>query len=283
MQAQAIVKIFVVGAVLALTACAANDPYRRTKVGAGVGAATGAVIGHQIADRTGPYIGAAAGALVGGAIGNYMDRQQQAFEQSLAEERRRHNLEVQRLRDGSIKIDIPSEITFDFNSAAIKPAFTPTLDKVSNILQQYDRTRIEIIGHTDSVGSDAYNLELSQRRAESVAAYLSARGVPQWRLLTSGRGKREPRASNATAAGRQLNRRVEMLIRPTDEQQTAAAPPPDPRFNPPPDPRFNPPPQNQPGAWSDPYGTPSGGSYAAPPPDQRYGPPPADYGTAPRY
>jgi outer membrane protein OmpA-like peptidoglycan-associated protein len=206
-------RIAVCAALLTVTACAVDDPYRRTKTGAGVGAVAGAVLGHQLDDKSGRYVGAAVGALAGGAIGNYMDRQQQAFDQALAEERGRYNMEVERLQDGSIKLGIPSEVSFDFNKADIKPGFTPTLDKVASLLQEYNQTSVEIIGHTDSVGSDTYNLELSRRRAESVAGYLGSRGVTPQRLRTSGQGESEPRASNDTESGRQLNRRVEMVIR----------------------------------------------------------------------
>ncbi|MEE4376408.1 MAG: OmpA family protein, partial [Candidatus Competibacteraceae bacterium] len=205
--------------LLSLVGCAANDPYARTKAGAGIGAVAGAVIGHQIDGKSGRYVGAAVGALAGGAAGNYMDRQQQAFDQALAEEQSRYNMELQRLQDGSLKLNIPSEVSFDVDSADIKAAFVPTLDKVANLLQEYNQTTIVIIGHTDSSGSDAYNMDLSLRRAESVAGYLVSRGVAPQRLRTEGMGKREPRASNATASGRQLNRRVEMIVRSTEQVQ----------------------------------------------------------------
>lgn len=206
-----------------LSACAANDPYQRTKVGAGVGAVTGAVLGRGIDDDVGTYVGAAVGALAGGAVGNYMDRQQRAFEQALVAERQRNDLEIQRLRDGSLRLGIPSEVSFDFDSAAIKPGFVSTLDKMTDVLQQYDRTIVHIIGHTDSVGSDAYNLQLSQRRADSVADFLARQGVLGQRLRTEGRGERQPRAENTSASGRQLNRRVEMYIKPIVEGQEQSA------------------------------------------------------------
>lgn len=216
-------KIIVLITLLGLTACAANDPYQRTKTGAAVGAVAGAILGHQLDDDAGRYVGAAVGALAGGTVGNYMDRQQHAFDQALAEEQRHHGLEIQRLQDGSIKLDIPSEVSFDFDSAAIKPAFVPPLEKVANIVRQYDKTIVHIAGHTDSVGPDAYNMTLSQRRADSVAQFLAERGVAWQRLRAEGRGEREPRASNTTAAGRQLNRRVEMIIKPVVEGQEQRA------------------------------------------------------------
>ncbi|HXH03419.1 MAG TPA: OmpA family protein [Candidatus Competibacteraceae bacterium] len=207
-----LVRTSLVALAVSLAACA-NNPYQKTMIGAGTGAVLGGVVGHEIKGERGAYIGAAVGALAGGAVGNYMDRQQQAFEQALASERQR-GLEIQRMQDGSIKLEIPSEISFDYNRAEVKPAFVPSLDKVAGILRDYPDTTIDIIGHTDSTGSESYNMDLSRRRAESVAQFLSGRGVPYQRMRTEGRGESQPRASNATEAGRQLNRRVEMVVRP---------------------------------------------------------------------
>src|SRR5512143_199028 len=203
--------------VMALAACADN-PYPRTMTGAGLGGATGAGIGYAINKGKGAAIGGAIGALAGGAIGNYMDRQQQALEQSLAQERSQGSLNIVRQPDNSIRLDMPSEVLFDFDSAAIKPSFAPSLGKVANVLQQYPDTTIKVVGHTDSIGSDQYNLGLSQRRAQSVANYLASQGVASQRLTTEGMGKQNPRASNATEAGRQQNRRVEMFIQPIAQQ-----------------------------------------------------------------
>lgn len=217
-------KISALTAALSLVvACAPYDPYARTKAGAGIGAATGALLGTAIDKGEGTAIGAVVGALAGGAVGNYMDRQQQAFEQALAEEQRMHNLEIQRLQDNSLKLNIPSEVSFDFDSAAIKPAFRPTLEDIANVLQQYDKTMVHIIGHTDSVGSEAYNMQLSHRRAENVAEFFAARGISRARLQPVGRGEIEPRTSNATPEGRQLNRRVEIIIKPVVEGQEQRA------------------------------------------------------------
>jgi outer membrane protein OmpA-like peptidoglycan-associated protein len=212
----------------ALAACAANDPNRRAKEGAAIGAVAGAILGHQVNRDSGRFVGAAVGALAGAAVGNYMDKQQQAFEQELATEQRQHQVEIQRLKDQSLKIDVNSEVSFAFNSAAIKPAFMPTLDKVAAILKRYSRSIVHVIGYTDNVGSQAYNQRLSERRASSVAHYLIAQGVRPGRLYTQGRGERDPRASNATAAGRQLNRRVELIIQPLvqGQEQRAYEPPP---------------------------------------------------------
>jgi outer membrane protein OmpA-like peptidoglycan-associated protein len=199
---------------VAISGCAADDPNRRAKTGAAIGAVAGAVLGHQLDDDAGRYVGAVVGAVAGGAVGHYMDNQQNEFEQALEDERYAHDVEIERLEDESLKINVPSEVSFDFDRADIKPAFRPTLDKVADILVRYDRSIVHVIGHTDSIGSDTYNQDLSERRARSVANYLAGRGVPDSRLQTEGRGEREPRDSNATAAGRQLNRRVELIIKP---------------------------------------------------------------------
>ena len=217
-------KILAMSAVLGLTACAANDPYQRTKTGAAIGAVAGAVLGHQLDDDSGAYIGAAVGALAGGAIGNYMDRQEAAFNQALYQEQQRSGLEIQRL-SSTLKVAIPGEALFDFDSDRIKPAFYSSLDKMAQLLQEYNQSFVTIVGYTDNRGSEQYNLDLSRRRAESVAQYLTSRGVASNRLRVEGRGENVPRASNATESGRAWNRRVELLIQsPNDPAVSQQAP-----------------------------------------------------------
>ena len=216
-------KLLIVAVAASLVGCAADDPNRRAKTGAAIGAVAGAVLGHQVHHDRGRFWGAAAGALAGAAVGNYMDNQQRDFEAALAEEQRRHDLEIQRLQDESLKIDVSSEVSFDFGKADLKPAFIPTLDKVADLLHRYDRTVVHVIGHTDNVGSAEYNQRLSEQRAQSVVDYLTRKGIPWQRLVAEGRGFSEPRASNDTPAGRQLNRRVELLIKPVVEGQEQRA------------------------------------------------------------
>lgn len=217
----------IVAIAATLTGCATDDPYKRTKAGAAIGAVTGAIIGHQIDGKSGRWVGAAVGALAGGGTGYYMDNQQRDFEQALQEEQRQKQLEIERLRDDTLKLSLDSEVSFDLNQALIKPAFRPSLDKLADVLIKYDRTVVHVVGHTDSSGPDAYNQQLSERRAESVSRYLEQRGVPPQRLRSEGRGETEPRESNATAAGRQLNRRVEIFVKPVVEgrEQEAFEPP----------------------------------------------------------
>ncbi len=217
--------LFACAITLGLTGCATttDDPHQRAKVGAAVGAVAGAVLGHQLDDSAGKWVGAAVGALAGGAVGHYMDTQQQDFERSLADERAANQLEIERLRDDTLKLTVDSEVSFDFNKAEIKPAFRPSLEKLAQLIIKYDRTVVHVVGHTDSVGSDAYNQELSERRALSVGDFLASYGVPRQRLRTEGRGEREPRATNDTEAGRQLNRRVEIFVKPIVEGQEQRA------------------------------------------------------------
>ncbi|MDQ6987734.1 MAG: OmpA family protein [Mariprofundaceae bacterium] len=215
--------------LMGLAACAStpNDPYAQTKqkaaAGAALGALAGAVIGYQ-GDHSGgalkgALLGAAAGGAIGAGVGRYMDKQQAEFEQQLATEQRTHQIEIERLRNENLKITMSSEVSFDLDSSQIKSAFSRSLDKVADILNRYPRTTIKIIGHTDDSGSASYNQNLSEQRARSVAYYLEDQGVNGERIRTEGRGEDQPRASNASEAGRQLNRRVEMLIVPDKDIQ----------------------------------------------------------------
>lgn len=208
----------------ALSGCAADDPNQKAKSGAAIGAAAGALLGYAVDDGTGGVVaGAAVGALAGAGVGHYMDKQQQEMEAALADEQARHELEIQQLENETLKIDIANEVSFDFDSAALKPAFTPTLDKVAGVLQRYPNTIIHVVGHTDSVGSESYNQRLSERRAQAVVDYFVSHGVLSDRLYAIGRGETEPRATNETEAGRQLNRRVEIFVKPIVEGQESEA------------------------------------------------------------
>lgn len=230
-------RVLVVAMAVSLFGCATDDPNKRAKTGAGIGAVVGAILGHQLDDDKGRFVGAAVGAVAGGAVGHYMDNQQKEFDAALAEEQRRNQIEIERLKDDTLKIDISSEVSFDFGSAAIKPAFRPTLDKVAGVLNRYERSVVHVVGHTDSVGSESYNQRLSEQRAQAVIDYMSnSAGVARDRLRAEGRGEMEPRATNATEAGRQLNRRVEVFVKPIVEGQEQRA--------------YQPPPvQNAPASW----------------------------------
>lgn len=213
----------VLATVTLFTACATTDPNRRAKTGAGIGAVAGAVLGHQVNSKNGRFAGAAIGAIAGATVGDYMDKQQKQLEEDLAQEQQQKAIEIERLKDNTLKLSLNSEVSFDFDSAAIKPSFEPSLRKLADVLMKYDRTIVHIVGHTDSTGPEDYNLKLSQRRADSVTAYMVRSNVPSDRLRSEGRGESEPRDNNNAEAGRQLNRRVEVLVKPVVEGQEATA------------------------------------------------------------
>lgn len=194
-----------------------NDP-NRTRNGALIGAAIGAVAGILSGDdalerRQRALAGAGVGAIAGGAVGAYQDRQE-------AELRRRTaGTGIEVTRDGDvIKLNLPDAVTFDFNSAALKPQFYPALDQVAGTMADYNQTVVEISGHTDSVGSDDYNQKLSEQRAASVSNYLVGKGLMRQRFEVVGMGERYPVASNDNDAGRAQNRRVEIRVVPLTNQ-----------------------------------------------------------------
>ena len=217
-------KILAVGAsaaALLVAGCTTTDPYRsgpirnNTGTGAIAGAVGGALLGYltNTSDseqgRRNALIGAGVGALAGAGIGNYMDRQQRELEQQLSGS----GVGVKRQGDNLVLI-MPGDVTFDTNQSSIQGRFHAVLDDVATVFNRYDQSLVDIIGHADSDGSDSYNLDLSRRRAESVAAYLNQRGVDANRIYYEGRGESQPIASNATADGKAQNRRVEILIQP---------------------------------------------------------------------
>lgn len=200
-----------------LTACATTDPYTgeermsRTGSGAAVGAAAGAVIGAiSGGDRLErAAIGAGIGALTGAAVGAYMDRQ----EAELREQLRGTGVSVTRHGDHVI-LNMPGNVTFDVDSAGLRPEFFGVLDSVALVVAKYDQTVLVIDGHTDSSGPNSYNQRLSEERAESVAAYLINRGIQPVRIGAYGYGEEYPVASNGNAEGRRQNRRVELTLIP---------------------------------------------------------------------
>lgn len=218
----------VTGLSVALVGCAADDPNRRAKTGAAVGALIGAVAGHQIDGDKGRYVGAAIGAIAGGAVGNYMDNQQAELERQLAAEAARSELRITRLAGDALKVGVASDASFAFGKSDLNGTAQATFAKIASILKDYDKTVIHVVGHTDSVGSDDFNLGLSRDRARSVLNQLSSNGVLVERVRTEGRGEREPIASNETAAGRAANRRVDIVIKAIVEgqEQQAYTPPP---------------------------------------------------------
>lgn len=207
-----------VTAALLTTAACTTNPYtgqreiNRTAVGAVLGAGAGYLFGDIVGgrqDRAERIIGVGIGALAGGAIGAYMDRQEAELRRQTA------GTGVDIVRQGDeLLLRMPAGITFDFNSYSVRPEFQSTLDQVANTLAAYPQTYVDVLGHTDSVGSDAYNQTLSEQRARAVANYLTARGVNPARIATRGYGETMPIASNDTDAGRAQNRRVEIKVVP---------------------------------------------------------------------
>jgi outer membrane protein OmpA-like peptidoglycan-associated protein len=204
-----------------VSACSTVNPYTheqqtsKAAKGAGIGAAAGAVVGLLTkGDKLqNALIGAGVGAIAGGGVGYYMDVQEAKLRQQLEGT----GVSVTRMGD-NITLNMPSSITFALNSADLNAQFYNALNGVTMVLKEYNKTVIEVAGHTDSSGSDQYNMQLSERRAQSVASYLSSQGVQSSRLITVGAGETRPVASNDTEQGRSANRRVEMTIVPVTQK-----------------------------------------------------------------
>lgn len=199
-------------AVSMLTACA-TDPYTgeskvsKTAWGTGIGALAGAGIGALAGGEKGALIGAGVGAAAGAGTGAYMDVQARKLRQELLNT----GVQVQEV-NGQIYLIMPGNITFDSNDANIKPAFQPVLNSIAKVINEYSKTMVQVNGYTDSTGSAATNNSLSLMRANSISNYLRLRGVNGNRIVSNGYGSSNPIASNATAVGREQNRRVEIVL-----------------------------------------------------------------------
>ena len=199
--------LLVAAGTIGTSGCASmNQKERGAVIGAGAGAAIGGVIGNQTGSTArGAIIGAVVGGAAGAIIGHQMDQQAKEIDQSIP------GAKVERVGEG-IQVTFESGLLFDFDSDVIKPTAASNLQELARSLNKFGNSNILIVGHTDSQGDDAYNMALSQRRANSASAYLQSQGVPSSRVSTSGRGEAEPVASNDTEAGRAQNRRVEVAI-----------------------------------------------------------------------
>ncbi len=201
-----------VATLLAATGCAdMSERQRGTATGAAGGAAAGAVLGAVTGGRAGT------GALIGGALGaiggNLWSKRQEDRRAALEAETRGTGVEVSRTADNQLKVNIPSDISFDTGSAIVKPSMRGVLDPFAASVHNDPTVLITVVGHTDSTGSDAVNQPLSVQRANSVRDYLVDHGVSAGRISTAGRGEQQPIAENTTDAGRAKNRRVEILLR----------------------------------------------------------------------
>ncbi len=211
--------IVIILAMAFLTEGCATDPYTgeqkvsKTAWGSAIGAVSGAALGAAVTGhkdrRKGMLIGAGVGALAGGTVGYYMDKQEAALRQKL----QGSGVSVTRQGDNII-LNMPGNITFQTNSADINANFYNVLNSVVLVVKEYNKTLIDIAGHTDSTGSDAINQPLSERRAASVGNYLTSQGIDARRVVTQGFGKSRPIASNDTPEGRSQNRRVEIQLAP---------------------------------------------------------------------
>jgi outer membrane protein OmpA-like peptidoglycan-associated protein len=209
-----------VAAALPLAGCQTTNPYTQEKQtskaakGAGIGAVAGAVAGMLTGDdskerKKNALIGAGIGALAGGGVGYYMDVQEAKLRQQLEGT----GVSVTRIGD-NITLNMPGNVTFKTDSSDLNGNFFSVLASVSLVLKEYEKTIIEVAGHTDNTGAAEYNQALSERRAATVAQYLSGKGVMGQRIMTVGGGEGHPIATNDTAEGRQANRRVELTLEP---------------------------------------------------------------------
>lgn len=210
--------------LIGLSACV-TDPntgerhVSRTAIGGVGGAGLGYLLGGLIGGKTARIVGAGIGGVAGGVIGYQLDQQIRELDEATEGT----GVDVTKTPDGeSILVNLP-DVTFAVDSTTISPSFRAALDEVAASLQKYPNSLVDVMGHTDSTGSDSYNLDLSRRRAESVKGYLVMRGVSGARIATVGYGEQYPRADNATEEGRALNRRVEIRITPISAEEASAA------------------------------------------------------------
>lgn len=206
---------------LAISGCADMSPTQRgTATGAGIGAGLGAIIGSSTGSggggraTSGAVLGGAAGALIGNIWSNRMEQQKRQMEQAT----RGTGVQVSQTQDNRLKLDIPSDVSFDTGRADIKANFRPVLESFAGTLNTNPGTTVTIVGHTDSTGGAAINQPLSVDRATRTRDYLTMRGVAPERIVVDGRGEREPVASNDSAAGRARNRRVEIYVAERDSR-----------------------------------------------------------------
>ena len=215
MNAQTMSRTTAVGvaaAALLLVGCADMSPRQQgTAQGAGLGALAGAVLSSATGGNAGT--GAVIGGALGAVAGNVWSKRQEDRRVALEQATRGTGVEVSRTSDNQLKLNIPNDVSFDVNSAAIRPSMRGVLDPFAANLRDDVNARVSIVGHTDSSGSEAVNAPLSMDRAQSVRDYLVSRGVPASHMQTAGRGEREPVADNSSESGRARNRRVEIFLR----------------------------------------------------------------------
>ncbi|AHV91328.1 OmpA family protein [Bordetella holmesii] len=210
MREQISKRVAVVGVMGALLLAGCATPQQtNTAVGTGAGAAVGAGVGALVGHGKGAAIGAGIGAVAGGLIGYNWKTVKDDVQQSAASSL---GVDVVEMPDGSLKVSIPSNVSFDTGRATLKPALLPVLDSVAKSVEQHPELRVKTVGHTDNTGSVATNQKLSQARAQAVATYLSRHGVAASRIMVEGRAATDPIGDNSTVDGRAANRRVEIYL-----------------------------------------------------------------------
>lgn len=220
--------VITMAAVLMLSGCATDEygnrrPLTDSEKGAIIGSVTGALIGLTTKKddrKRNTILLAAGGAIAGGLVGKYMDDQKKDFEKALQQEQQSGSVRIEKLPQNNLLVSMTSATAFEVDSTNIKPGFYSSMDKIANIINRYGKTELLIVGHTDSTGSDAYNLKLSEQRAQAVQNYLMNRNVIPQRMSAYGKGESQPVASNATETGRRQNRRVDIIIIPLVEGQS---------------------------------------------------------------
>ncbi len=224
-KSRLLVSSFAAVSLLTVSACV-TDPntgekkVSRTAIGGVGGAIIGGLLGGVIGGKTGRIVGAGIGGVAGGVIGYQKDKQIKELKEQTAGS----GVDVTETDNGqAILVNLPDGVTFDVGSYTLRPAFRATLDTIATNLNQYPNSLLDVYGHTDSTGSDAYNQTLSENRARTVANYLTSRGVSAARLRSQGFGETMPVADNATEEGRARNRRVEIKIVPISQEEAAAA------------------------------------------------------------
>ena len=223
-MSHSITKGIAVAATFAIltSGCASDGSMTETGKGAAIGTLSGAALGAAIGSFSGnagrgALIGAVGGAIAGGMVGAYMEEQRRDFEKALADEIAAGTIRVEKLPNDRLLVGMTGETTFETDSARIKSGFYPTMNTIAGIMNKYGKTELKVAGYTDSTGTASYNQGLSERRAGSVARYLEGDGVQPQRIYATGYGQRDPIASNASAYGRRLNRRVDITIIPITE------------------------------------------------------------------
>ncbi len=224
-KSRIIVSSLAAAALFGTSACVTDPNTGERKVsilgtgGAVAGAGLGYLLGGLIGGKTARIVGAGIGGVAGGVIGTQIDQQRRELEEATAGS----GVDVTETPDGSgILLNLP-DVTFAVDSTEISPSFRATLDQVAQSMIRYPNSLVDVMGHTDSTGSDAYNLDLARRRAEAVANYLVMRGVARARIATIGYGEQYPIADNSTTQGRAQNRRVEIRITPISQEEVSAA------------------------------------------------------------